>query len=275
MSKFIDKLNQVSRVMPQSMGFKRAQPVSEKPRILLIAGLTGANIGDLTDHLVGADAGLLPIAELSSGSKIFREISKAVPDIPWGGWLRNIGQGEIKQMTKAGCDFVVFPAANTPLTLLQNDDTGKILEIDSSISDGLLRAANELPIDAILITNDQEGEYFLNWHHLMLFQHFANLLTKPLFVSIPSSVTADELQALWEAGVDGVVIEVSVGQPADLLKKLRQVIDKLAIPSQHKGGKIGALLPQIGREASIIIEEEEEEEEFHTGRNGRERLTSH
>ncbi len=155
---------------------------------------------------------------------------------------------------------MVFPAANTPLTLLPDDDTGKILEIDSSLSDGLLRAANELPIDAVLITTEQKGEYFLTWHHLMLFQHFAGLLTKHLLAGIPSNVTANELQALWEAGVDGVVIEVSAGQPADLLKKLRQVIDKLAFPSQHKRGKIEALLPQIGREASIITEEEEEEE---------------
>ncbi len=260
MSRFIDKLNQVSRVMPQSMGFRKAQPVSEKPKILLIAGLTGASAGGLTDYVVGADAGLLPIPKLSSGAKTLREMSQAVPDIPWGGWLRNIEKGEIKQMVKAGCDFVVFPAANTPLTLLQNDEIGKILEIESSLSEGLLRAANELPIDAVLITTEQGGEYFLTWHHLMLFQRFAGLLTKHLLASIPSNVTANELQALWEAGVDGVVIEVSVGQPADRLKKLRQVIDKLAFPSQRKRGKVEALLPYIGSEASIVTEEEEEEE---------------
>ena len=259
MSRFIDKLNQVSRVMPQSLGFKKAQPVSEKPGILLIAGLTGTGAGGLADSVVGADAGLLPIPKLSSGTKNFREMPQAAPDIPWGGWLRNTDRDEIKQMAKADCDFVVFPAANTPLTLLQNDEIGKILEIDSSLSDGLLRAANELPIDAVLITTEERGEYFLTWHHLMLFQRFAGLLTKHLLASIPSNVTADELQALWEAGVDGVVIEVSVGQPADRLKKLRQVIDKLTFPWQRKRGKVEALLPHIGREASIITEEEDEE----------------
>ena len=273
MSRFIDKLNQVSRVMPQPMGFKRTQSAPEKPKILLIAGLTGASAGGLADSVVGADAGLLPISELSSGTKTIEEMSQAVPDIPWGGWLRNIDKGEIKQMAKAGCDFVVFPAANTPLALLQNDGIGKILEVESSLSEGLLKAANELPIDAVLITTEQEGEYFLTWHHLMLFQRFAGLLTKHLLASIPSNVTTNELQALWEAGVDGVVIEVSVGQPADRLKKLRQVIDKLTFPSQRKRRKIEALLPHIGGETSTVTEEEEEEE-FHTGRNGRERLTS-
>ncbi|GAI03531.1 unnamed protein product, partial [marine sediment metagenome] len=123
-----------------------------------------------------------------------------------------------------------------------------------------LRAANELPIDAVLIAAEREGEYFLTWRHLMLFQRFAGLLTKPLLASIPLNVTANELQALWEAGVDGVVIEVGAEQPADKLKKLRQTIDKLTFPSPRKRGKAEALLPHIGREASIVTEEEEETE---------------
>jgi len=257
MSRFIDKLNQVSRVVPQSMGFMKAQPVSEKPKILLIASLAGAGVGGLADYVVGADAGLLRIPKLSSGAKTLKEMSQAAPDIPWGGWLRNIDQDGIKQMAKAGCDFVVFPAANTPLALLQNDEIGKILEVEPSLSEGLLRAVNELSIDAVLIAGEQEGEYFLTWHHLMLFQRFADLLTKHLLASIPSNVTANELQALWEAGVDGVVIEVGAGQPVERLKELRQTIDKLVFPSQRKRGKAEALLPHIGREASIVTEEEE------------------
>ena len=258
MSRFIDKLSQVSQGMSQSMGFRRTQPASEKPKILLIASLIGTSVGGLADYVTGADAGLLRIPKLSSGAKTLKEMSQAMSDIPWGGWLRNTDQSGIKQMAKAGCDFVVFPAANTPLALLQNDEIGKILEVESSLSEGLLRAVNELSIDAVLIAAEQEGEYFLTWHHLILFQRFADLLTKPLLASIPPNVTANELQTIWGAGVDGVVIEAGAGQPADRLKKLRQVIDKLAFPSQRKRGKAEALLPHIGSEASIVTKEEEE-----------------
>ncbi|MQY56440.1 MAG: hypothetical protein GH152_04415 [Dehalococcoidia bacterium] len=257
MSRFIDKLNQVSRVVPQSMGFRRAQPVSLKPKILLIASLAEASVGGLADYVAGADAGLLRIPKLSSGAKTLGEMSQAAPDIPWGGWLRNIDKGGIKQMVKAGCDFVVFPAANTPLALLQNDEIGKILEVEPSLSEGLLRAVNELSIDAVLIAGEQEGEYFLTWHHLMLFQCFADLLTKHLLASIPSNVTANELQALWEAGVDGVVIKVGAGQPVERLKELRQTIDKLVFPSQRKRKKAEVLLPYISRETGIVSEDEE------------------
>lgn len=256
MSRFIDKLNQVSRVTPQSMGFKKTQLVTEKPRILLIAGFNRA--GTDADYAIGADAGLLYFTKLSSGAKTPKEISQAAPDIPWGGWLRNINRGEMEQMVQAGCDFVVFPTATTPLTLFQNNETGKILEMNSSLSDSLLRAANKLPIDAVLVITEPEAEYSLTWHHLMLFQRFSALLTKPLLVSIPSNVTASELQFIWGAGVDGVVIETSSKQPADRLKKLRQVIDKLVFPSRQKHGGIEALLPHIDKETGTATEEAEE-----------------
>jgi len=227
----------------------------------LVASLAQENAESLADHVAGADAVLLRISKLSSGTKILQKMSQAVPDIPWGGWLEGGGQAEIKQMTKVGCDFVVFPATNTPLTILQNDELGKILEAEASLDEGLLRAVNELPIDAVLIASEQRKGYFLTWQHLMLFQRFADLLTKPLLVAIPSNVTDNELQAVWEAGVASVVVEVTVGQPQDRLKGLRQVIDKLAFPSPRKREKPRPLLPHIGREPSVVTTEEEEEEE--------------
>ena len=257
MSKFIDKLKQVSTAAPQPMGFRATQPASQKPKIVLVASLTQANIENLAEYLTGADAGLLQIAKLSSGIKTLQEISQVVPDIPWGGWLKKNSQAQVKQLAKAGCDFVVFPAANTSLTLFQSDRMGKILEVESSLSEGLLRSVNKLSVDAVLIAGEQKEGYSLTWHHLMLFQRFADLLTKPLLVFIPSNVTANELQALLETGVNGVVVEIGVGQPAGRLKELRQIIDKLRPPSPRKREKAEALLPQIGRETSIEAEEEE------------------
>ncbi|MFB0559158.1 MAG: hypothetical protein ACETVS_01300 [Dehalococcoidales bacterium] len=259
MSKFIDKLNQVSQAVPQPVGFRPKQPVSSKPKILLVASLARANVENLADYVAGADAGLLHISELSSGAKTLKKISQVVPDIPWGGWLRASGRGRTKQTVKAGCDFVVFSADNTSLAIFQGEEVGKILEVEPSLGEGLLRAVDELPVDAVLIGSEQAKGHFLTWHHLMLFKHFAGLLTKPLLVSVPLSVTAGELQALWEAGVDGVVVQVGVGQPAERLKELRQVIDKLVPPSPRKPEKPRPLLPYIARETRVVTEEEEEE----------------
>jgi len=257
MSRLIDKLNRVSQAVPQPMGFRVAQPDSLKPKMLLVANLPQANVDSLTDYVAGADAGLIPISNLSSGAKTIQKICRVVSDIPWGGWLRDVGRGEVGQIVKAGCDFIVFPETKTPLAILQNEKVGKILEVEASLSGDLLRAVNELPADAVLVTSEQKGEYFLTWHHLMLFQRFADLLAKPLLASVPSNITANELQALWGAGVDGVVVEVGAGQPKQRLNELRQTIDKLTFPLQRKRGKAEALLPYIRGETGIETEEEE------------------
>ena len=261
MSRFIDKLNQVTQAVPQPVGFRVIQSVSPKPKMLLVASLVQTNVEGLADYMAGADAGLLPMSELSSGVKNLKKISKVVPDIPWGVWLRDIDGEGIKQIAKVGCDFVVFSAANTSLAMLQGDEGGKILQVEASVGEGLLRAVDELPVDAVLIDGEQEEQHFLTWHDLMVFQHFAALLTKPLLVCIPSNVTANELQALEEAGVSGVIAGVGVGQPAGRMNELRQAIDKLTLPLQRRRRKAGALLPYITEETSIVTEEEGEEEE--------------
>ena len=261
MSRFIDRLNQVSQAAPQTIGFRTTQPASVRPKMQLVANVDEDNIDSLADYVTGADAGLLRISKFGSDVKTLKKIPKAMSKIPWGGWLGDSAQGKIKQMIKFGCDFVVFPAASTSLAVPQDDEVGKILQVEASLSEGLLRAVNELPVDAVLVADEKEGKYSLTWHHLMLFQRFADLLTKPLLVSIPPNTTANELQVLWEAGVDGVVAEAGTGKRAEELKRLRKVIDGLSFPSLRKQEKGEVLLPHIGRKSETVVESEGEEEE--------------
>jgi len=258
MSKLVDKFKQISPAELQPMGFRTRQPVSPKPRMVLIATLPEANIEGLTDYVSGADAGLLSVSKRSSGIKNLQKVIKEVSDIPWGVWLGG-SQEEITELGRTGCDFVVFPAVNTPLSNFQGDEVGRVLEVESTISEGLLRAVNELPVDAVLVNDKQGEDYLLTWHQLALFRRFTDLLTKPLLVSIPSNITAGELQALCDMGVNGVVVSAGVGTARDLIKELRQAIDKLVAP--RKRGKTEALLPHVGGEAGRTAEEADEEED--------------
>jgi len=260
MSKFIDRLNQASQVVVPPMGFGALKPAVERPKMLLVASSALAAGERLAKYVAGADAVLLPVAKSASTAKTVAEISQVVSPVPWGGWLRGIGKREIKQMETAGCDFVVFPAENTALSTLQNSDMGRILQVEASSGEGLLRAVNELPVDAVLIASEQRGKCFLTWQHLMLCQHFASLLTKPLLVSIPSDATGEELQALWQAGVVGAVVEVGAGQPASGLKGLRKTIGNLTFPLQRRRSRAMPVLPYLGgvSEEGEDLEEEEE-----------------
>jgi hypothetical protein len=190
-------------------------------------------------------------------------LKKAIPttpDIPWGVWLEEAGQDELKRAIESGCDFIVFPAA-AALVAPADDSTGIIIRVDTSITEGPLRALNELPIDAVLVTLKSEKDGFLTWHQLMLIQRFGDIMTRPLLVSIPPGTGADELQLLQEAGIDGVVIDTGPDQPTGEIDRLRQVIDSLKQPTPRKQQKMEALLPHTNMDAEAMAETEEEEDE--------------
>lgn len=259
MSRFIEKLKQVSQGTVQSIGFKTAQSTS-KPRLLLIAHLPQADIDNLADYATGADAWLLPIVKLPSEAKRLKEITQVAPGNLWGGWLKDSGQSGIKRIVQAGCDFVVFPA-DTSLKVLEDEEAGKVLAVEASLDEGLLRSVDELSIDAVLITSQEKREYFLTWRHLMLFKRFASLVAQPLLVPVPAAVSAKDLQTVWEAGVVGVVVEVTDKQPLNRLKELRRLIDGLTPPSSRKWGEMQAVVPGVTAEAGPASFEEDEEEE--------------
>ena len=126
MNRFIKRLKQASQSELQPMGFKAGQAVSQRSKMLLIASLPKVDMGNLADYVAGADAGLVPISQLSSGTQALKKITQALPDIPWGGWLKDISWAKMKRMKRFECDFVIFPAANTSLTILEDNEVGKI-----------------------------------------------------------------------------------------------------------------------------------------------------
>lgn len=261
MSTFIDKLNRLSQEATRSIGFRVREPTSPTtPRLQLVISVTESSVSTLAENIAGADAGLLRISS-KSPAKTLQKVSQTMPDIPWGGWLPGSGLEAIKQVTQAGWDFVVFPAINTPLVIPQDNAVGKILEVEASLGEGLLRAVNKLPVDAVLVAGEPAEGHSLTWQHLMLFRRLADLLTKPLLVTIPSGVTGAELQALWEAGVNAVVIEVTAGQPQDRVKELCQIIDKLILPSPRRRERLEPRLLPVAQEPSLETAEEEEDEE--------------
>jgi len=252
MSQFIDKIKLVSQG-GQPMGFRATVAVPQKTRMLLVAAVAQADTEHLADIVAGADAGLLSMTKLSSGAKALQQASKAVPDIPWGGWLKEVGKEGIG---KVAADFIVFTAERTLLAMLDDKEPGKILEVGPSLEPGLLKAVDDLPVDAVFVAAGDEP--LLTWRDLMLFQRCANVLNKPLLVPVPPQVTAAELGALWQTGVRGVVVKAGT---EGRIAEIRQMLDKLPAPSAGKRTKAGPLLPRIGGETGVVSEEEEEEEE--------------
>ncbi len=258
MSKLIDRLIQTAETVSSPIGFMATRAAPPKPKMALIARVEPAeNISQLADYLSSADAVI--IAQTGAEKNTVTDIARSLPDMVWGLWLEEKSRQQIKASAEAGADFITLPL-NLEFGLPGIEKMGKILLAESSLAEGLIRTINELPVEAVLLTDDEKA---LTWHQLMLCQRFSDLLFKPLLLTVPASVDSDELKALWKAGVDGVVISVKTVKQAERIKALRRIIDQSDFAARTRK-KMAALLPHIHEEISTVpadAEEEEEEEE--------------
>ena len=259
MSRFIDTLNQISNALPQRIGFRSTAAVSVKPRLLLVAGLTDSTLKGLANCVNGADAGLIYVAGATSEAARFKKVGKSIIDIPWGIGLKESVEIHIEKIVEAGCDFVIFPTATALRTVTQHEKVGTILEVDASLSDILLKAVDGLSVDAVLV--DCEHEHGLTWYHLMLVRRFAALMTKPLLALIPPDTDGMELMQLWEAGVDGVIVEAGEGKSAGRIGDLRRIIDGLQFPSRRRHRKSEPLVSYPGVSSQGTDNGEDDDEE--------------
>jgi len=193
-------------------------------------------------------------AVLLKGAQSLEKLVASLGEATWGAALEEYTEEQITMLKEKGCDFLVFDAAKAPPTLLREEEVGKIVEIDPTIADGLVRAIEQLPIDAVLIG----GEPSLSVHRLMVCQHVANLVRKPIVASAPLDMSQEDLEALREAGMAGVVA-MAEGDIKEGLSRLRQTIDGLP-PFKRMREKAEALLPYIVPAETAEAQEEEEEE---------------
>jgi len=253
MSKFVDKLQDISKSSRARMGFHPSVSEPRSPAILLIAGLSPAQVKEartLAD--VKADAGLV-LSEGASG-KVLKQMVEAADSVPVGVFVKGMTEERISELASAGCDFVVFDI-RIPATVLHREGVGKFLMMEPSLDQGLVRAVNSLEIDGVFVSN-RDGDSSVTVEQLLTCRRCVELLEKPVMAILPSSVTKAVLIDLWQVGVDGVV--APSGQSVEALAELRKMTGDLPRGARGRRPKAGVVLPHYG---GNITEEEDEEEE--------------
>jgi len=220
--------------------------------MVLVVALAEGDAGATPDEKAGVGAVLLARAE--------SQVVDAQGEAPWGVSLNEGTDEELSQLKDMGCDFLVFDPATAPSSVLGEEKLGKIVEIEPDTADGMLRAIEKLPIDAVLLGGDPT----LSVHRLMICQHLANLVRKPLIARVPLDVSKEALEALRETGITGLVVNLSARDRKGL-SRLRQAVDSLPAVRKRRKEKIEAVLPSLKREAMVEEEQEEEEEDFVLG----------
>jgi hypothetical protein len=255
MSKFVDKLQSLSRSSTAPIGFRSSVFELKSPTMLLIARLSGTKLDEAKIVAnVNANAGL--IWEGGSSTKIVRQMVKALGDIPLGVFIKSMSEDKIDELAGSGCDFVVFDVG-IPAVILQKEEVGKFLMIEPSLDQGFVRAINNLDVDGVFI-NSRGEDSFIAMEHLLVCRRFIEILEKPVIMALPSLVTKAELASLWQAGVDGVVAPSR--QSVEKLGELGKMINELPGKTRSRRAKADVKLPHYS--GSVSGEEDEEQEEI-------------
>jgi len=253
MSKFVDKLQSISKSATTPIGFHASISELRTPTMLLIAGLSGTQVKEakiVAD--VNASAGL--IRSEGSSTKIVGQMVKALGDVPLGVFVKGMSEEKMDELASLGCDFVVFDIS-MPALILQKEEVGKFLMIEPSLDQGFVRAINSLNVDGVFISSRGEDS-FVAVEHLLVCRRFVELLEKPVIMALPSLVTKAGLTSLWQAGVDGVVAPSR--QSVETLAELKKMIGDLPGRARGRRAKAGVKLPHYG---GFVAEEEDEEQE--------------
>lgn len=257
MSRLLDKIKKQTQSPLVQMGFRRTAQEEITPAILLIARVTIDAAGSPVSKIEGADAVLIEAGDYQPTVKSLLKITKPLGETPWGIFLEDC-EDKPEALEEAGCDFVILSPACSVASVPQSEKMGKILQVESAMDDGLLRAVNDLPADAVLAADIFGENERLTWHHLMLLRNMAMLIRKPLLIPVPAEINSTELKAAWEAGIEAVVVPVDTAK-GENLKVLHDAALKLPPRALRKPGKVDVFLPRPTEKAAAPPPEEEEE----------------
>ncbi len=253
MSKFVDKLQSLSKSSASPIGFHPSAELKSAV-LLLVAGLSGTKVKEAKVAAdVHADAGL--ILTESASIKAIGQMVEAAGDVPLGVFVKDVSEEKINELAGSGCDFVVFDI-KVAAAVLHKGGVGKILMIEPSLDQGFVRAINSLDVDGVLINSEGEDS-FVAVEHLLIYRRFVELLERPVMITLPSLVTGAELGNLWQAGVDGIVVPPA--QTVESLAELKKMIEGLPRGTRGRRGKVGVILPHYS--GGMVTEEDEEQEE--------------
>lgn len=263
MSKFIEKLNKISESTPPPMGFAARASKPKGPPLLLVASVHKPSQELIEALKACADALLMPVLKVKDEIEKVRQVVGWAGEIPCGLSIEAASEEDMKIAKEAGCDFLVFHTEGTSAALLNEEELGKVVSIEPTIEEGLVRTLDELPVDAVLTTGEKHSS--LTIQQLMVYNYLANASGKPLLTPASPEVGKSVLEGLLNGGVMGIVVEVKDSQGCQRLAELQKIIKDLPEreKAQESKGKRNAVLPSHLMQAEVpqLSEEESEPEE--------------
>lgn len=230
MSKFLDRMERMSLAGAGGMGFG-AFRTEKTPGLALIGLVTGSYAKGLTTvSKLDLDAALVSGIDDAAGLK---RIEKSLPSFPWGVRTSALTEDSAQEFRDAGCDLLAFSLENTAASALSTDDAARILYIEPEIEERELRAIGALPVD-VLILQMKDVSSPWNLVDLASIAAVSRRVEKYILVEVANAPSDKDLEALRNAGVHGLVLDVAE-VATEAMENLKS--DALKMPRQRPAGR--------------------------------------
>lgn len=260
MSRFIDRLREAwEGGGHQPMGFARAAQ-KQPPSLLTILALSSSTPETVAAAVeAGADALLLSLDAPGSNLDGVAGIAEAAGKVPWGVSLSAPAEETVQALRERGCDYLVFPLAQAPISILQEEEMGKVLTVDARLEERLARGVEQLAVDAVLARVEVEGRVTLD--RFLEYLYLFSLTGQPLLVNLPQEWTAADLEELRDDGVSGLVVPFAGREQAGEVRRLKEALASLGPRSRRKEALHPRVPPPSFSPRPQEMDEEEEEED--------------
>ena len=270
-SKFLERLDEIREGQPARLGFgaARAQRTPGMALVIDVGDWMSADIESAValspDAIIvratAADgvtpAGANPADAETIGGLIrgaswrpFAADGLAVAASAIGGLIHGANWGPITASgmsaddtdlwRKYGADLIVFSLQGTALDAVTSRDAARILLLPSNESPEDLRDIAPLPVDAVLINlPGNPAQWTLQ--NLAAVARISGRVGKPVLARISGAPAPGALEALRDAGVIGLVLELSRG--TEPIKKLQADLLDLPKPGARRRSRPSAILP--------------------------------
>ncbi|MBI2865924.1 MAG: hypothetical protein HYX99_00995 [Chloroflexi bacterium] len=255
MSKFAERLSQATRDVAPPIGFGAASVARRAAPMLLVADITGTE-GNLAAVKELADAALLTVPHTIGLEEQVPRLVRGLGGMPFGVWLEALPEAEVEDLSRLGCDFVVFGSEGTSAAIVRHEGMGKVLAVNTAMPDSMAAAVEGLEVDAVAIRGEEEAG--LSLHSLLLYYRFSGLTSRPLMVTAPKELTTPDLEDLLSAGAYSLLVNMEeVGKQG--LQKVREAIRQLPTTHRRRPLRARPVVPRPAIAEEAAREEEEEE----------------
>jgi len=255
MSKLIDTLEKVGQSSPSPMGFGgTSRTASEVPEIALIRQVAADElISDRT--LLDAEVDGVLVVPDSWSKRSLDRIRSALRGRTWGVRASRITESQVANLKDRGCDFIVFEVDETAAAVLNDDELGKIIVVDSELRGREARGIQRLSIDSVLL-EEEDKLVPLTVRKLIEIQQSRGRFDKPFLLGTSSELSADDLEVIRNAGVQGLVMDLAA---TDAIAKTRETIAELP-RRRSKSGSRNASVPHVPAGSAAGHEHDEDDQ---------------